>query len=461
MNQSDPLIHVGSVLRGKWTLEKLLGHGGMATVYAARHKIGRRAAVKLLHPEIAVDEQVRARFEQEALAVNSIGHAGVVEVLDIDVTDDGTHFLVMELLEGETLADRFERDARIKTEWLLDLADQLLDVLVVCHGKGIIHRDIKPENLFIQQNGKLKVLDFGIARMRDGLRTLAGTMLGTVAFSPPEQLKGAEVDQRADLFSVGATLFTVIAGRRIHETGQRSSLTVKMLTTAAPPLGQVASNVPEGVGLVVDRALAFLPERRYPDARTMRGDVWALQKGQRPPYAFACNEAGLSPHITKPAEESSQEGQAQAARLPSTAEQQPMLSDDPPSTKPGLLPSTQPQLPAFIAPPEGLADDPAEESTATPPGSRNADEPTRQEGSPSQPPEKGSSTLVGGFESPRQWRTDPSWPIPMKDGSAKGEPKSTEGDESASSPGADQDSQSEAQPASGSESSRKDSEAGD
>jgi len=420
MTFGDSETRVGTVLRGKWTLDKRLGSGGMAHVYAASHKIGRRAAVKLLHPEIALDEQVRARFEQEALAVNSIGHPGVVEIIDIDSTDDGIHFLVMELLEGETLADRFERDANFKLDRLLDIVDQLLDVLVACHAKGIVHRDIKPENLFLQSNGKLKVLDFGIARMRDGLRTQAGTMLGTVAFSPPEQLKGAKVDQRADLFSVGATLFTIIARRRVHETANSASLSVKMLTTAAPPLGEVAPDTPEGVCLVVDRALAFLADRRYPDARTMRGDVWALQKGQRPPYAYACREAGLSPHITKPEVEPSVAEEAAPGSLPATAEQSPMLAREKvEAARPGLLPSTQPQLPAFMAGGDGPAESEAAPSEGVPRSTPST--PTRQEGTPPSDKEDsqegGSSTLVGGFESPRQWRTDPRWPVPaVKDG---------------------------------------------
>src|SRR5690606_28365172 len=125
-------------------------------------------AIKLLRPEIAVDARLLDRFEQEARAVNAVGHPAVVQVLDIDEDPVAGHFLVMELLEGETLADRFDREGSPKIATLLDHVDQTLDVLVACHQKGIIHRDIKPENLFIQKNGKIKVLDFGIARMREG-----------------------------------------------------------------------------------------------------------------------------------------------------------------------------------------------------------------------------------------------------------------------------------------------------
>jgi len=340
MNRTECEARVGTTLRGKWKLERLIAVGGMAAVYLARHKIGRDAAIKVLHPEIAADSRVRERFEQEALAVNNIGHPGVVEVLDVDSTDDGSHYLVMELLDGETLADRAERDTP-KMSYVLDVVDQLLDVLVACHKRGVIHRDIKPENLFIQRDGKLKVLDFGIAQVRAGVRTVAGTMLGTVAFMPPEQLKGTDIDGRADLFAVGATMFSVIAGRRVHLVANDARLAMKMLTTPAPALASVTQDVAEGVCLVVDRALAFLPERRYPDAQTMRGDVWALQRNDRPPYARACVAADLDPHVTSlPAKQGDKP--RTTGELPATDPQMPAFAE-----QKAELPNTDPQMPTF------------------------------------------------------------------------------------------------------------------
>jgi serine/threonine protein kinase len=341
MDHSEFEARVGTKLRGKWELKRLIGVGGMAAVYVGRHKIGRDAAIKVLHPEISVDKGVRDRFEQEALAVNSIGHPGVVEILDIDETEDGNPFLVMELLEGETLADRVERAVLPKLSYLLDMTDQLLDVLVACHKKGIIHRDIKPENLFIQKNGKLKVLDFGVARVREGVRTVVGTMLGTVAFMPPEQLKGLDVDHRADIFSVGATMFSVLADRGIHVVESDSQLAMKMLSTPAPNLASVTNDVPERVCMVVDRALAYLPDRRYPDAQTMRGDVWALQRKDHPPYARACIAADLDPHVLTLPEKT--KGKLRTTgELPATDPQMPAFA-----AKNAGLPATDPQMPAF------------------------------------------------------------------------------------------------------------------
>ncbi|WP_233562049.1 serine/threonine protein kinase, partial [Sorangium cellulosum] len=162
---------VGTTLRGKWTIDRLLGIGGMAAVYAATHKIGRREAIKILHPEVARSKDLRARFEREAQAVNQFQHPGVVEIRDIDMTEDGAPFLVMELLEGESLADRLQRLGNIETGEMLRFMDELLDVLGAAHDRGIIHRDIKLDNLFVETTGRLKVLDFGIARMRDGVKT--------------------------------------------------------------------------------------------------------------------------------------------------------------------------------------------------------------------------------------------------------------------------------------------------
>lgn len=194
---------LGATLRGKWTLKRVLGVGGMAAVYVAEHKIGRQDAIKILHPDVARSKQIRDRFEQEAHAVNRFRHPGVVEIRDIDVAEDGSPFLVMELLEGESVGSKFKREGGIESAELLRLMDELLDVLAAAHAQGIIHRDIKPDNLFVQKDGRLKVLDFGIARMREGapkaMHTKIGSALGTVAYMAPEQTMGSKIDERPGL----------------------------------------------------------------------------------------------------------------------------------------------------------------------------------------------------------------------------------------------------------------------
>ena len=289
--ETEALARVGTTLCQKWTLEKLLGVGGMAAVYVANHKIGRRDAIKILHRDVAQQPDLLARFEQEAHAVNRFHHPGAVEIRDIDVAEDGSPFLVMELLSGESLGERARRLGGLSLDEVLRLADELLDVLAAAHARGIIHRDIKLDNLFVQTDGSLKVLDFGIARIRDGMplkmRTRAGATLGTAPYMPPEQIKGVEIDARADLFAVGATMFRLLAKRRIHEAKNETEMLLKMASQPAPPLCSVAPDVPQGVGLVVDRALRFDRDLRYPDALTMQADVRALRAGLPPPSATA------------------------------------------------------------------------------------------------------------------------------------------------------------------------------
>lgn len=279
---------LGTTLRGKWTLDKLIGVGSMAAVYVGVHKIGKREAIKVLHGSIARSADLTARFEQEAKAVNRFSHPGAVEIRDIDVTEDGCPFLVMELLDGEDLGRRAGRLNGLPESDLLRHVDELLDVLSAAHAQGIIHRDIKLENLFITTEGKLKVLDFGIARMSRGpALTLQGARLGTTSYMAPEQVRGDQVDGRADVFSVGALMFRVLAKRRVHEAPTEGELVLKMSRDAAPGLASVAPNVSTDVALVVDRALEFKAQDRYPSAATMQQDVRAIREKKPPAFAVA------------------------------------------------------------------------------------------------------------------------------------------------------------------------------
>src|SRR5580704_5504658 len=225
----DPLLlrargRIGSTLRGKWRLDALLGIGGMAAVYAGTHRNGMRAAVKVLHPEMMINAEVRTRFLREGYVANSIDHQAAVKVLDDDVAEDGSLFLVTELLDGETLEDRRIRlGGQMSEDDVLAVTDQLLDVLIAAHANGVVHRDLKPENVFTTRTGVVKVLDFGIARLRElstaSTATKSGASMGTPAFMPPEQARGLweEVDGRSDLWAVGATMFNLLTGRVVHE----------------------------------------------------------------------------------------------------------------------------------------------------------------------------------------------------------------------------------------------------
>ena len=273
------LARVGLVLKNKWRLDLLIGVGGMAAVYAATHRNGARVAIKMLHPEISIDTDTRDRFLREGYAGNSVGHRGVVLVLDDDVADDGSVFLVMELLDGETLETRRIRaGGRLEPAEVLSAVDQLLDVLAAAHAKGVIHRDLKPENVFVTTDAVLKVLDFGIARVRQtpgtSQGTKAGHLMGTPAFMPPEQARGRWelVDAVSDLWAVGAIMFTTLTGRLVHEAVTQNEQLLAAMTVAAQSLAELGSFPQPLVGLV-DRALAFDKADRWPNALAMQNAV--------------------------------------------------------------------------------------------------------------------------------------------------------------------------------------------
>jgi serine/threonine-protein kinase len=272
---------IGAVLRGKWRIDRLIGVGGMAAVYEGTHRNGKRGAIKLLHLELSMDQEARARFLQEGQVANKVAHPGAVIVLDDDTAEDGAVFLVMELLEGKSVSSIAETRPhnRLRVGESLRLFDQLLDVLVAAHDKGVVHRDIKPENLFLTNDGTLKVLDFGLARVMEtkggANMTRMGNAMGTPAFMPPEQALGEwdKVDAQSDLWATGASLFTLITGRLVHEAPTLNQLLLKAMTHPAPPIRSILPALPSDVAEVVDRALAFKKEERWPNAAAMQRAV--------------------------------------------------------------------------------------------------------------------------------------------------------------------------------------------
>jgi serine/threonine-protein kinase len=268
---------IGSVLRDRWRLDAVLGVGGMGTVYRATHRNGRVAAIKILHTEFLVDDDLRKRFLREGYIANAIEHPGAVAVIDDDLADDGSPFLVMELLQGDTVEQRLEQhDRAFSPSLALEVTDRLLDVLACAHDHGIVHRDIKPANLFITSQGQLKVLDFGIARIRTRTgSTRMGLFLGTPGFASPEQARSRPdaVDARADLYAVGATLFTMLTGRHVHEAETETERLALTISQPARSLGTVAPRLPSSLIALVDRALLYNREERWLDAREMRNAV--------------------------------------------------------------------------------------------------------------------------------------------------------------------------------------------
>ena len=274
---------VGQVLKEKWTLDKLLGVGGMGAVYAATHRNKKRGAVKILHPEMSAEASIRQRFLREGYVANSVGHRGAVEVFDDDIAQDGAAYLVMELLEGESIEARWERKGRkLPVLEVLALVDQLLETLNEAHSKDIVHRDLKPENLFLQKGGVLKVLDFGIARLREAGKTATatqtGSAMGTPAFMAPEQARGRweDVDGRTDLWAVGASIFTLISGKYVHGTGTVNEILARAITQTPASFGTAEPAADPALVAFVDKAMAYATQDRFQTALEMQGALREL-----------------------------------------------------------------------------------------------------------------------------------------------------------------------------------------
>jgi len=301
---ADAQARVGTVINNKYRLERLIGFGGTARVYEAVHRNGHRVAVKVLHPHLAANSDLRTRFLREGYVANKVDHLGAVRILDDDIAQDGSVFLVMELLEGETLEARWLRvGQRLPAEEVCQLGHQLLDVLAASHAKGVVHRDIKPDNLFLTHDGVLKVLDFGIARLlepggHEGL-TLTGCMIGTPAFMPPEQALGRsrDIDGQTDLWAAGATMFTLLSGSFVHEAETIEELLIRAGTQAARPVRTVAPDISPHIAVVIDRALAFEKPDRWNDARSMQAaiaDAYAAAFGSNAPELDAHGSAAFA-----------------------------------------------------------------------------------------------------------------------------------------------------------------------
>lgn len=344
---------LGQVLCGKYTLDRVLGVGGMATVYRASHRNGHKAAVKILHPHLAAYGGIRERFVKEAYTANRLEHAGAVSITDDDVAEDGSAFLVMELLDGETLDSWSERcGPALPPAEVARAMHEVLDVLVAAHRHGVIHRDLKPENIFRNRDGRIKVLDFGIARaIFDSApsQTRTGSLLGTPAYMPPEQACGRirEIDGRTDLWAVGATAFSLFTGRTVHTQDTVEMLHVAAATQPAPAITAVLASVPGEIAAVFDRALAFDKLGRWENAREMQA---ALEDA----YMTAFGESLVS----------REQAALQATLLPESRRAQPVASAEtmppslgPASALPNLQRSTAPASPASVSQP--LASPPA------------------------------------------------------------------------------------------------------
>lgn len=291
----DETSLIGKTIADTFFIENKIGEGGMGTVFIARHvRLGKRCAIKVLNPEVAQSYPAAVeRFEREAKAAGQLGHVGICQVQDVNTTDDGMSYMVMDLLEGEDLETRMVETGLLQWEAVCRIISQTCDALATAHESGIVHRDLKPANIFLSQRKgegeRAVILDFGVAKMLDAQRALTadddplavpgptptltkpGTIVGTPNYMSPEQASGIAVDHRADIYSMGAVLFHMGCGEPPFNAESLLAVLTMIAIDPVPSISDINPNAnrPKGVDDVIRRAMAKDPADRFSDVREL------------------------------------------------------------------------------------------------------------------------------------------------------------------------------------------------
>ena len=276
----DPLI--GTTLAGRYLIEEAIGEGGMATVYAARHRlVDRPCAVKVMSPTLAKNEVIRERFRREAKAAQKLAHPNIIEIFDQGETPEGQLYLVMEILHGQTVADVLEKQRSVPLDRTLSIAIQIARALARAHDLEVIHRDLKPENIFLAEGvddfDRVKLLDFGIARsMQDTRLTGAGEVFGTPQYMAPERITSIDAGPGADLYALGVILYEMLCGSLPFDAADVTTFFIKHLKEMPPPPRSRDRSIPEQIDKLIMELLAKDPKDRPVDAHRVHGDLLAI-----------------------------------------------------------------------------------------------------------------------------------------------------------------------------------------
>jgi eukaryotic-like serine/threonine-protein kinase len=271
-----------SVLGERYRLEASIGSGGMAQVFRGQDTtLDRQVAIKILAPQFARDPSFVERFRREAQAAARLNHPNIVNVYDTGVDGD-TNYIVMEYVEGRTLAEYLARGGTLASRKAAEIAEKVAEALAAAHAQGVIHRDIKPANIMVTRDGRVKVMDFGIARLVAGPDTVEQTaaVLGTAAYLSPEQAQGQTVDARSDLYSLGIVLYEMVTGKPPFTGDSAMAVAYKHVQETPLPPSSLNADVPPRLDAVVMRALAKNPANRYQSAGEFRDDLMRVIAGQ-------------------------------------------------------------------------------------------------------------------------------------------------------------------------------------
>lgn len=287
----------GRRLTDRYLLEEQLASGGMGGLWLARDEVlGRQVAVKVLHDHLASDDQLLERFRMEAVAAARLSHPAVVRVFDTGI-DDGICFIVMELVEGRSVADLLEERGALPPDEVARIGRAVLQALAHAHRQSVIHRDVKPGNMLMGRDGNVKLADFGIAKtaFAGGDLTTTGNLLGTSRYLSPEQITGGELDARSDLYAVGVVLYELLTGRPPFDAETHIATATMRLTMDPPPPRSVRPGIPRALDAVVMKALAREPEERFQTADEMSAALSRAVPAEERPHPVATEEHLLPP----------------------------------------------------------------------------------------------------------------------------------------------------------------------
>jgi serine/threonine protein kinase len=279
------------VLNSRYEVESRLGEGGMAKVFAGTDRLlGRKVAVKVLSSQYAQDKTFVERFRREAQAAAGLNHPNVVSVFDTG-SDDGVHYIVMEHVEGRTLADIIGEEGALRPARAVEIAVDVCRALSSAHEKGMVHRDVKPGNILLTPDGGVKVADFGIARVASGEPlTVTGSVMGTASYLSPEQARGGSIDARSDIYSLGCVLYEMFTGKTPFAGDSLVSIAYKHVEEEPTAPSLVNPAVPAGLSAVVTKAMAKDPADRYQSADEMAGELREASADAAPAKAVPTNE---------------------------------------------------------------------------------------------------------------------------------------------------------------------------
>jgi beta-lactam-binding protein with PASTA domain/tRNA A-37 threonylcarbamoyl transferase component Bud32 len=294
-----------TVFSGRYELHRRIGKGGMAEVSLARDQLlDRPVAIKVLFPEFATDPSFVERFRREATAAANLSHPNIVGVYDWGEAE-GTYFIVMEYVNGRTLSQVLRADGQFHPDRAADIGADVAAALGFAHRNGVVHRDVKPGNVLVDQNGLVKVADFGIARAitatTDDHLTQVGTVMGTATYFSPEQARGDAVDPRSDIYSLGCVLYELVVGRPPFSGDSPVAIAYKQVHESPTPPRQINPSVPVALEAIILKCLAKNPANRYPSAEDLRADLRRFREGNRilaepvmaPPVARAPAATGV------------------------------------------------------------------------------------------------------------------------------------------------------------------------